>query len=86
MKRVATLENKAGVKYTLAVVATMIISLIILIINPVADEWFYIAATVSILGMLSNCFGSIYYFNYLTTRPVPNFFARQGGHNYESVR
>ena len=84
IKHVKTLENKAGIKYTIFVLLTSMASFIILVINPVINEWFYIIATINIAGILSNCFASIYYFNYLTTRPIPNFFERKGGYSYEN--
>ena len=83
IKRIETLKNKSGIKYTIIALVLMLVGSAISIINPVADEWFYIAATANIVGMLSNCFAAIHYFNDLTTRPVPNFFTRKGGFNHE---
>jgi len=31
--------------------------------------------------VIINCLSCINYFNYLTTRPVPNFFRREGANN-----
>ena len=34
-----------------------------------------------LIAMVANCLSAINYFNYLTTRPVPNFFRREGANN-----
>lgn len=45
------------------------------------DFWYYGISIASLLGMILNCITSIFYMNYLSTRPVPNFFTRKGAKN-----
>ena len=45
------------------------------------DLWYYGISIASLLGMILNCITSIFYMNYLSTRPVPNFFTRKGAKN-----
>ena len=49
--------------------------------NPPADYWYYGTAIGCLVAMVANCLSAINYFNYLTTRPVPNFFRREGANN-----
>ncbi|MGI6071545.1 MAG: hypothetical protein ACOX75_00825 [Lachnospiraceae bacterium] len=48
------------------------------IMNPAYDYWYYGIAILCLLGMLANMLSMINYLNYLTTRPVPDFFRREG--------
>ena len=53
------------------------------IIAPSADELYYGMSILNILGIIANSFVCIKEFNELTTRPVPNFFKREGADNRE---
>lgn len=53
------------------------IGLSIGITNPVYDYWYYGMAIFCLIGMLANMVSMINYLNYLTTRPVPDFFKRR---------
>lgn len=50
-------------------------------LNSPYDFWYYGAALACLAAMIINCISCINYFNYLTTRPVPNFFRREGANN-----
>jgi len=45
------------------------------------DFWYYGLAIACFAGIVLNCVTCIGYINYLATRPVPNFFTREGAHN-----
>lgn len=45
------------------------------------DYWYYGIAIGCFTAMILNTYFSVYYINYLTTRPVPNFFTREGANN-----
>lgn len=49
------------------------------------DYWYYGIAAASLIGMIVNVLIAFFYMNDLATRPVPNFFTREGANNrYES--
>ncbi len=66
-----------------AILAPLILAagLMIFRSNPAADYWYYGTAIGCLIGMVVNCLSAVNYFNYLTTRPVPNFFRREGANN-----
>lgn len=66
-----------------AVLAPLVLAAGVLIFasNPAADYWYYGTAIGCLIAMVANCLSAINYFNYLTTRPVPNFFRREGANN-----
>lgn len=45
------------------------------------DFWHYGIAIACLFGMILNTFTSILYMNFLTTKPVPNFYSREGANN-----
>lgn len=49
--------------------------------NSPYDYWYYGLAIACLVAMILNGISLINYFNYLTTRPVPNFFRREGANN-----
>ena len=66
-----------------AILAPLVLTAGVLIFasNPAADYWYYGTAIGCLIAMVANCLSAINYFNYLTTRPVPNFFRREGANN-----
>ena len=84
---VKTILKTSGVAKKTAVIPAIIAPLVLtagLVIfgsNPAADYWYYGTAIGCLVGMIVNCLSAINYFNYLTTRPVPNFFRRGGANN-----
>ena len=56
-------------------------------INPEVfpnDAWYYGLATGCLAGILVNALFTIGRYNDLATRPVPNFFRREGANNARS--
>lgn len=45
------------------------------------DYWYYAITIACFLGMMIMCICTMYYIDYLVTRPVPNFYTRQGANN-----
>lgn len=62
-------------------IIAIIISVAVLIINPANDFYYYIAAIISILGIILTVSAIIRRFNILTTRPFPSFLGRKGGND-----
>lgn len=84
---VKAIRELAGVKNKAAIIP-IIISLVIQFaafeitdISRQHDYWYFGIAIACLAGMVLNCITSIFYMNYLTTRPVPNFFTREGAGN-----
>jgi DNA-directed RNA polymerase subunit RPC12/RpoP len=76
--KAAKIEKKTAFIPMLIGIIVLGIGLSIGIKNPVYDYWYYGMAILCLLGMLVNMISMINYLNYLTTRPVPNFFRREG--------
>ena len=76
--RAKKIEKKTAPIPMLAGIIVLGIGLTIGIKNPVYDYWYYGMAILCLLGMLANMISMINYLNYLTTRPVPDFFRREG--------
>ncbi len=76
--RVTKIEKKTAPIPMLIGVIVLGIGLLIGIKNPAYDYWYYGMAILCLLGMLANMLSMINYLNYLTTRPVPDFFRREG--------
>ena len=66
-----------------AIFAPLVIfgGIIIAFSNSPYDYWYYGTAIACLIAIILNCISAINYFNYLTTRPVPNFFRREGANN-----
>ncbi len=79
--RVAKIEKKTAFIPMLIGIIVLAIGLFIGIKNPVYDYWYYGTAILCLLGMLANMISMINYLNYLTTRPVPDFFRREGAYH-----
>lgn len=62
-------------------IIAIIISVAVLIIRPADDFYYYIAAIVSIIGIIITISAIIRRFNILTTRPFPSFLGRKGGND-----
>jgi hypothetical protein len=76
--KVAKIEKKTAFIPMLLGIIVLGTGLLIGIMNPVYDYWYYGMAILCLLGMLANMVSMINYLNYLTTRPVPDFFRREG--------
>ena len=51
------------------------------IISPANDMYYYGLALFNFIGIVCECMTCIKGFNNLTTRPIPNFFTREGANN-----
>jgi DNA-directed RNA polymerase subunit RPC12/RpoP len=79
--RAAKIEKKTAPIPMLIGLVVLGIGLLIGIKNPVYDYWYYGMAILCLLAMLANMVSMINYLNYLTTRPVPDFFRREGAYH-----
>ena len=79
--KVAKIEKKTAFIPMLLGIIVLGTGLSIGIMNPVYDYWYYGMAILCLLGMLANMVSMINYLNYLTTRPVPDFFRREGAYH-----
>ncbi len=81
LKKSANMERKSvRLPAVLAPIVTTA-GLLIFLLSPAADYWYYGAAILCLMSMLVNGLSSVNYFNSLTTRPVPNFYGREGADN-----
>ncbi len=81
LREVFGVKNKIGF---ISILLCMLVPLAGLCIcgSGVQHDYYYYGLSIAALsGMIMNSFTSLYYMNYLTTRPVPNFFSREGGKN-----
>lgn len=77
----ARIQRKLGMIPAIISIAVLVAGLVIGIINSPYDFWHYGVALGCLAAMIINGISCINYFNYLTTRPVPNFFRREGANN-----
>ncbi len=82
-----TIINAARIQRKMAIIPAIIAPLVllggivVLMINSPYDYWYYGTALACLVAVILNAISAINYFNYLTTRPVPNFFRREGANN-----
>ncbi len=80
------MQNKSGILP--ALVAPVILALGVYVgVNPEVfpnDAWYYGLATGCLAGIIVNALFTIGRYNDLATRPVPNFFRREGANNARS--
>lgn len=80
------MQNKSGVLP--ALLAPVILALGVYVgVNPEVfpnDGWYYGLATGCLMGIIVNALFTIGRYNDLATRPVPNFFRREGANNARS--
>ena len=81
IKNAARLDRKAGIIPPIISVLVLLAGVIIGGTNPPHDYWYYGLALACLVAVILNAISCINYFNYLTTRPVPNFFRREGADN-----
>ena len=83
LRNAGGMQNKSGILP--AVVAPVILALGTYVgVNPEVfpnDGWYYGLATGCLVGILLNALFTIGRYNDLTTRPMPNFFRREGANN-----
>ena len=89
---VKLIRNAAGSRSKIAILAALVAPVILLFgtyvgVNPEVfpnDGWYYGLATGCLAGILINALFVIGQYNDLATRPVPNFFRREGANNARS--
>lgn len=59
--------------------AALIISVLMLLIDPAGDEFYYVTAIVCIAGVALSAIFTMKRYNDLVTRPVPHFYDRKAG-------
>ena len=86
---VRIIRNAAGVQHKSSILPALV-SLVILVLGTLVgvypevfpnDAWYYGLATGCLVGILLNALFVIARYNDLATRPVPNFFRREGANN-----
>lgn len=81
-KKISALRHVHGAIRNLCISCIIFIASAIMAFRSTpSDEWYYLATLVSIIGVSQTILGCISAFNYLSSRPVPNFFIREGGNN-----
>lgn len=75
------IQRKTAIIPAILAPVVIIAGIVIGLANSPYDYWYYGTALACLAAMIVNGLSSINYFNYLTTRPVPNFFRREGADN-----
>lgn len=75
------IERKMAIFPAIIAPLVLIGGLIIAIKNSPYDYWYYGTALACLVAVILNALSAMNYLNYLTTRPVPNFFRREGADN-----
>lgn len=75
------IKNKTGIITIILSVLLQIASFAIAKTGVQADIWIYLISMICTCGMIANIITSIFYINYIATRPVPNFYSREGADN-----
>lgn len=89
---VKLIRNAAGMRSKSCWVAALTAPVILILgtyvgVNPEVfpnDAWYYVLATGCLAGIVINALFTISRYNDLATRPVPNFFRREGANNARS--
>ncbi len=77
----ARLEKRSAIIPAILALVVIVAGIVIGIMNPAHDFWYYGTALACLAAVLVNCISAANYFNFLNTRPVPNFFGREGADN-----
>lgn len=75
------LDDKLKIPGFAGSLSALLVSVLILIINPVSDIWYYGGAVISLLGILFTMIAIIKKYNILATRKLPQF-DRKGGDDH----
>ncbi len=78
-RNIKLMDSKKGISSLLWTVMGLGISLGVLIVNPVADIIYYIAAVAAMVGILIALIDMILCYNLLAMRPLPQFEMYKGG-------
>lgn len=74
-------KNKNGIVPSVLSMAAQYAGIVLAGSYHPQDYWYFIIALICMAAILCNILTSIYYLEFLTTRPVPNFFKREGAQN-----
>ena len=86
IRNAAGMNNKSGILPALVAPAILLVGVYVGF-NPMVfpnDAWYYGLASGCLVGILINILFTIGRYNDLATRPVPNFFRREGANNARS--
>lgn len=81
IRNTVRISRKSALIPAILAPAVLVVGIVIAAMNSPYDYWYYGTALACLVGTIANCLSAINYFNYLTTRPVPNFFRREGANN-----
>ena len=81
IRSVAKIQDKSMILGALLPFITVVIAFGIAVGTPVDDWWYYLGALLSIVGALVPCIQLIKCYNEIASRPLPTYFAREGGLN-----
>ena len=86
VRNAAGMQHKSGMLPALVALVILVLGTLVGIHPEVFpnDAWYYGLATGCLVGILLNALFAIARYNDLTTRPVPNFFRREGANNARS--
>lgn len=81
LKNVLKIKNKAALIPLVFGVLCQFAGIALSDMNRPHDYWFLGITIICNIGMILNLIFSIYYINYMVTRPVPNYYRRKGADN-----
>ena len=86
VRNAAGMEHKTGFLPALLALAVLVFGVYVGVRPEVFpnDAWYYGLACGCLVGILLNALFTIGRYNDLVTRPVPNFFRREGANNARS--
>lgn len=74
-------KEKSMIPEALSALGAALIAILIAVLRPVSDLFWYIGCIASLLAVLVTSLGLISKYNILATRPIPTFFDREGGND-----
>lgn len=63
----------------LGTILSSVLALVITILWPIGDQWYYLGAICSLIGIGLNLYGILRRYNDQTMRPLPDYVHREGG-------
>lgn len=79
--QIARIQNKVGFVPAFISLVVQVAGVVIAYKNIQADIYYYGVSVGCLVAMIINIIASVLYTSYLTTRPVPNFYTREGANN-----
>ena len=81
LKSASKIQDKSLALGALLPFLATLAALIVALIHPVDDWWYYLGAIFCFAGALIPCLQLIKCYNEIASRPLPTYFAREGGLN-----